>query len=509
MNIKGNEYIKTKQQLAFGLLVILWLDPISGFSQDFKQVYIEIEQDSINELEKHPYTNADVHGNFISEGQRIDNVEIHYRGAFYLYTLMKEGNLRNWKIKTAKANRYSNRREWNFNYELHLRQRMAYFLMDVAGVPCVSAQHVVFHVNGTRQGIYLQYEDPDNKKWLTETFGNNDGDLFKAAYDMPNETKYFADLTYLGDASEDYFLHYRKQTNNKGEDEYDYTAIKAFTSLINDTPENEFEKVIHQNFDVSGFLKYLVIANFMAHWDGYPFRPKNYFLYSNPKDSKWHFIPWDMDATFQDYGYFNSIRTTGSIFHYFDGYEPYNKTNGEPIDRPLVWNLMKNITTRDQYILEYKKAMGSYLKEDYLNNILDSLWLGIRDNGTPPEKNKFFNDTKAMRDFIKKRSQNVHNELKDYNVNTSTDDPFADHRGINNLIVYPNPSKGLVHVAYQSTHEIGKISMYNMNGKELMQRKVVDKDVYSSFDLSQLTNGNYLLVIENGHTKETRLITKQ
>ena len=95
------------------------------------------------------------------------------------------------------------------------------------------------------------------------------------------------------------------------------------------------------------------IRSYYAHWDGYPHRPKNYLLYDNPKDGRWQFIPWDLDATFQSIGH--PINTEGSVFYYLDHREPYSNAYNEPLDRPLPWRLMKIKRFRDQYIYEYHR----------------------------------------------------------------------------------------------------------------------------------------------------------
>lgn len=162
--------------VKFRLLLILSLSLIltAVNAQTFPGINIEIEQDSINELESHPYTNEDVHGNFVVDGMRTENVELHYRGAYNLWSLIRKGSLRNWKVKFEKTEMYENRREWNFNYEKYIRQNLSYQLFKEAGVPCVSAENVVLSVNGARQGIYLKYEDPDNKTWLADEFGEDE-----------------------------------------------------------------------------------------------------------------------------------------------------------------------------------------------------------------------------------------------------------------------------------------------------------------------------------------------
>ena len=83
---------------------------------------------------------------------------------------------------------------------------------------------------------------------------------------MPNQTKYFGDLSYLGALDKNYYLHYRKQTNTDGDLEFDYSSIRKFTDFINNTSDQDFEANIVSHFNVNAFIKYLVVANFIAHW---------------------------------------------------------------------------------------------------------------------------------------------------------------------------------------------------------------------------------------------------
>ena len=69
---------------VISILLLLSFAILPLGAQTFKQIDIEIEQDSIDELESHPYTNEDVHGSFVSDGVRTDTVQLHYRGAYNL-----------------------------------------------------------------------------------------------------------------------------------------------------------------------------------------------------------------------------------------------------------------------------------------------------------------------------------------------------------------------------------------------------------------------------------------
>ena len=496
------------KKVIIGFVLVIFV--LSADAQIFKQINIQIEQDSIDELESHPYTNEDVHGNFIINGDTSNYVELHYRGAWYLWTLMQQGSLRNWKVKFPKSNRFENRREWNFNYENYIRQNLAYHVFGQANVPVVSSENVILFINGQKQGLYLKYEDLDNKRWLKDVFGDNDGDLYKAAYDMPNETKRFADLTYLGGDDSDYFLHYRKQTNKDGADEFDYSSIRDFISLINHTSDADFEETILENFAVEEFIRYLVVANFSANWDSYPYRPKNFSLYNNPEDGKWHFIPWDLDGTFQEGGNRNSIGATGSIYHYFDGIAPYNHTANEPLNRPLVWRLMENDWFRDKYCYEYHQAIDTYLSKDYLYQVIDSMALGVSNNTSGQELTAFNQDVVNTKNFISKRVLNVTSQLNDCVIET---DPFTDPNYgaepeptdtiFSNLLVFPNPATDYVTVQLPDliTGTVD-FQIVNILGQILktLEVEAISDNIYK-IETKDIDRGQYILIIKT--TTET------
>ncbi|MDP3441559.1 MAG: CotH kinase family protein, partial [Ignavibacteria bacterium] len=379
------------------ILYFLFL-PFLCHSQVLPKVNIVIAQDSFNVLEANPFTAEDVHGTFIADTgaipvpQVIENVELNYRGAYALLNLINDykGSIkrRNWKVKTPKKQQYMNRRELNFNYQNHVREFMADYLMNKAKVPLAQSRFVLLSLNGVSHGLYFQIEDVDNMNYLLETFGNKEGDLYKSAYDSPVDpnNRYWADFSYLGPNDADYFYHYSKKTNNDGDAKTDYRSIREFTEMANFTPDETFEATIKSNFAWENFIRYLVVSNFISNWDGYPQRPKNSWLYHNPADGKWNFIPWDMDATFEPVTVgpnlgMNMMGQDCSIFHYMDEYEPYQPGHAsETKERPLVWRMMKVPFFRDYYVQEYKSAMNTYLSKPMIISVLDSISSVIKQN---------------------------------------------------------------------------------------------------------------------------------
>jgi spore coat protein CotH len=275
-----------------------------------------------------------------------------------------------------------------------------------------SARHVLFSVNGQVHGLYLEYEDPDNKTWLRDKFADDTGDLYKAAFDLPNEPVYFGTTEYLGDSDANYLLHYNKKLNNNGAAEQDYALLRAFLLGLNSTPEAQYQAWLETHFDVEKFISYLVVGNFMSNWDSLPQRPKNYWLYEVRKAGRWVFIPWDMDATFQsDVGYLNPMGTDASIFAQFDGFEDYpGRHEEEGTERPLVRLTMSHEAFRQAYVARYREALETFLDEEYLLSRIDRL-TALVDTHAPAWASQVHDTNNDIKNFVSVRYANVSAEL--------------------------------------------------------------------------------------------------
>jgi spore coat protein CotH len=377
------------------------------------EVQIEIGSDEQASLDANPWLAEDVIGTFIDgNGTRYEGIELNYRGAYALQNLIDLGSpRRNWKVKVTEEFKYLGHREWNFNSEYHVREKLALDLMAFAGTAVPSATFVRLLVNGEQHGLYLQFEDPDNKSWLKDHFGSAAGDLFKAAYDLPNEEPYFAPLTYLGENPDDYLLHYNKKLNNNGDAAYDYTNLIAFIQGLNETPDEDMFAWFDEHFDVERFLNYLVVANFASNWDGYPYRPKNYWLYQSPVTLRWVYLPWDVDHTFETSP--SSLMPMGtevSIFFEFDAHEgPENP--GEGTDRPLVRRMMAVPELRQRYVARYDELLDGILSKDYLSNRIRALHDLVRPYTDGSDAELLDRSTDDMQSFVGTKYDRVRAEI--------------------------------------------------------------------------------------------------
>ena len=362
-------------------------------------IEITIDAQYITYLDQNPFYDTSFSGTFSCDSEVYAQTSLCYRGSYTIYNQIKYKLLqRNWKVKIPKPQTYGNYRVWNYNYEPFLSHNLSYELMRNAGVPCAGMRQVLFQVNGVKHGLYSEFPDPDNKNWLKATFGDTSdsftGDLYKAATDKPNLTqKYFADLTVLGVNDSDYYLHYNKKSNDSTvQAAGDYSSIRSFIKMLNETPDNQFADTIDKYFDVVTFLKYLIVANYMDFWDGYPNRAKNYWLYFNPHTDKWVFIPWDMDATFEPVrAFYNNMGTECDYLFMYDEtdlkkyyttlYQTSDNGKSEITPRPLFTRIMNVAKYRDLYASMYKGALSTYLKKETVLGKLDSIAGEVRRAG--------------------------------------------------------------------------------------------------------------------------------
>ena len=390
-------------------------NPLIELPASVPRVSITISAENLRSLNRSPYRAEDVIGTFSDDtGELYEDVALNFRGAYALLQMMQSGSARNWKVKFAKDKDYLGRREWNFNYEPKLRQKLAYDLMHFADVPAAKPQHVILSVNGVEQGLYLQFEDPDNKGWLKAFFSDHKGDLYKVGYDSPDDvpSRRFGELTYLGSDQKVYKNSYNKKMSRPGVAKDDLSTIVAFTKELNRISDEQIPAFFEANVDLDALISYLVVSNFIVHWDGYPGRAKNYWIYQNTTTGKWTMVPWDMDAVFEDPWVWRRNRgNTASIFIQFDKQTPYRRRADEGIERPLVRRLMKHKQYRDRYVARYRELTTTILNEAFLIHHMDALTSLISNTASRSDLRTLDRDNARISRFIQKRSKHVGQEL--------------------------------------------------------------------------------------------------
>ncbi|MBC8503650.1 MAG: CotH kinase family protein [Anaerolineales bacterium] len=282
-----------------------------------RKVEVEITQANWNAMMANPGEKLMVQADALVFGERVEQVGISPKGNS---TLWFPGDKKPFKLD---FNAYIAEQEYrnlkmlifhnNFGDPAMLREKMAYDMMQFAGVPGGFTAYVELWVDITDDdlppdfiGVYTMVERPD-RKYLGNRFGreNDNGNLYKADAWFEEGA---ADLAYYGENIEDYpkprgELAYALMY--KDPEEADYGDIINLCYVIDGveyaTPE-DFATSLESVFNVDGFLRYLAVIFLNLNFDQYPDTGNNYYIYNNPGTDKFEWIAWDMGNSWGMFG---------------------------------------------------------------------------------------------------------------------------------------------------------------------------------------------------------------
>ncbi|RLD84742.1 MAG: hypothetical protein DRJ10_00360 [Bacteroidetes bacterium] len=218
--------------------------------------------------------------------------------------------------------------------------------------------HVKMYINNDYYGLYMNIEHIDDQ-FVELRYGSQSGNLYKCTWP--------ADLNYISDNPDDYKPEngsaYELKTNKEAND---YSDLATFIDILNNTSDAEFPAEIEKIFNVNNYLKYLAVAYFIGHWDGYSYNKNNYYLYNNPLSSKFEFIPYDLDNTF-GIDWFGIDWSTHDIYSWAHPSE----------ERPLTNRILAKQTYLDRFSFYMNQLLDSIVHPDTLFPIIDAKKLQI------------------------------------------------------------------------------------------------------------------------------------
>lgn len=217
-----------------------------------------------------------------------------------------------------------------------IRSKLCWDLFQKSGLKSSRAAHAAVYINGNYMGLYISVEHID-EEFVKKNFTDATGNLWKCLYP--------ADLTYKGSDPNLYkyssgFPAYELSTN---EEQNDYSQLARFINVINNTSGSTFQDSLEKILDISGFLKYEAMNVLVGQWDDYWSNMNNYYLYYNPSEMKFHFIPYDYDNTF-GIDWFNIDWTQADPFN-FPKITSSNKKSRPLIDKIILISQYKDLYT--------------------------------------------------------------------------------------------------------------------------------------------------------------------
>ncbi len=165
------------------------------------------------------------------------------------------------------------------------RDMLCYDMMRTAGIAAPRTAHTTLYLNDQYWGIYVLIEQVD-KTFVSENFDDDNGDLFK--------NMGWSALEYLGTNPTSYKEFFELKTNKTEDNWSDFIEL---CDVINNTSIFNFPDAIQKVFDVDEYLRVLAIDVLTNNWDSYIEHGRNWYLYHEPEDGLFHWVPWDYNLS--------------------------------------------------------------------------------------------------------------------------------------------------------------------------------------------------------------------
>ncbi len=366
-----------------------------------------------------------------------------------------------------------------------IRSKLCWDMMAEIGAIASRVNHVELYINDEYKGLYINVEHID-EEFIEERFGNKDGNLYKCLWP--------ADLFYRGDDQNAYKEEnsgrraYELKTN---EEEDDYSGLANFIKILNQAPKLDFEEEISKVFDVDSYLRALAVEVLAAHWDNYGMNQNNYYLYDNPEDGKFYYIPYDLDNTL-GVDWFDQDWAEWNIYEwYFDS-------------RPLTKRILEVESFRNSFSNHIHQLLQNSFNPTHLNPKIDELKSLLQDaaerdtyrtldygwsvenfNTSFANRLENFHVRYGLKEYISRRYETALNQLERF-------DPLSSNQKVKDYSVYPNPSKNHLSFQLNNSYKQGTVSVYTLDGQEVMSTSFTEPAFEIAHDLDQ---GVYLLRI--------------
>ena len=258
-------------------------------------------------------------------------------------------------------------------------QFLSYKLFRESGTHAPRCGFASVSVNGKHLGIYSNVEaiKPD---FLKNSFGDKSGALYEGTV-----TDFFPE-----------YVTKFESKNKRAKSEY----INAVVDVLNveKMTDDELEKV-DQLVDVESFVKFWAMESLIGFWDGYCSNQNNYYLYRDPTNEKFYFIPWGTDSAFTENSPLPPFRIRPRSVH------------GKAI-------LPNKIYRNERIQADYEATLMSFLNEHWDEEKLvaevDRLEAMLQEH-LAEENRGFKRSLRSFRRFIKRRRKGIAGEFRNGN----------------------------------------------------------------------------------------------
>ncbi|MFP6620640.1 MAG: CotH kinase family protein, partial [Pirellulaceae bacterium] len=273
-------------------------------------------------------------------------------------------------------------------------------------VPASRCNYATLYLNGKFHGVYTNVERLDSA-YIKNHFSGS-GALYKNHTGGAGGSLEPVRLPL--DPNDRRGLAFEPKSSAAHQDARD---VLALIEKINKTPDRDFARVMEATLDMDSFLKTMAVMLFSGAFDQLTgWAPHNYYLYHDPADGRWHYLPWDLDVGFAD----NAFRRVPVIAGWHAAWPIMPRSPS-----PLIQRILDNPQLLARYRREADLILEKYFHPRVLVPRLDQLYLRIKDDlaadpfpdrrVTNPEDRSYDTIVASMKEFIERRYQIARTQL--------------------------------------------------------------------------------------------------
>ncbi len=168
--------------------------------------------------------------------------------------------------------------------------------------------------------------------------------------------------------------------------------------------ENLSVEQVNEVVDIDNFLRYWAIESLIGFWDGYTNNQNNYWIYENPSNGRFYFMPWGADAAFMQSG-FPGFGPPGALSVYSESLLANRLINDEKLSK--------------RYQETMRWVLDNVWKEADLTKRIDEIETML-EGQTHPRQGGVKRSMQGVREFIKRRRKLIEQELDAWPVRVSS-----------------------------------------------------------------------------------------
>jgi spore coat protein CotH len=464
------------------------------FIQDFlPSVYVSMNEDDYNWM-VHPdniWSDEYQHATVIYKGSNGLQTDYTDLGIRLRGNTSRKNKKKSFKLnfsKFDKDQRFFGLKKLNLKANVNdpscVREHLVMNLYRDFNLVVARVNQIKLYINNNYMGLYSNVEQVD-KTFLGSRYNNKKGNLYKCTYP--------ADLDDLNKVYDDSV--YELKTN---EDENNRDHLYAFIQFLRSATDSDFNLHIEEYIDTEEYVKQLAVEILTGHWDGYSYNKNNYYLYYNPDENRFEYIPYDTDNTL-GIDWIGRDWAARNIYDWARHGEPrklhtrilsvekYKKQLTQNIDQLLdheftvtyqmdlaysFKDLIRQSVIDDPYYpLDYNYSIESFDNSYTVNNVIGQAKYGIQP-------------------YIEKRGQTARDQLDESLLSVSDQDLISGYR------IFPNPLKENRNLNIFFREETGdevRFEVWNMTGQKVFSKDIRTDPGRSKISLDGLDSGIYII----------------